>query len=161
MIPILWQLFCNHRRLKKTKNILVKRLPKVITRSPCGPILLGRHGILDHPKIENSGNTVINIIMWILTTNYWAKVKIQRISYTSLQQILTKHKVKRRRNLGSRTTTKLLGFQIHEKKSLLFVMHSQYANGTYGVTEIFSIKLCSNVWGDFSSKGELENSFAY
>ena len=118
MIPILWQLFCNHRRLKKTKNILVKRLPKVITRSPCGPILLGRHGILDHPKIENSGNTVINIIMWILTTNYWAKVKIQRISYTSLQQILTKHKVKRRRNLGSRTTTKLLGFQIHEKKSL-------------------------------------------
>ena len=72
--------------------------------------------ILDHPKIENSGNTVINIIMWILTTNYWAKVKIQRISYTSLQQILTKHKVKRRRNLGSRTTTKLLGFQIHEKK---------------------------------------------
>ena len=109
--------------------------------------------ILDHPKIENSGNTVINIIMWILTTNYWAKVKIQRISYTSLQQILTKHKVKRRRNLGSRTTTKLLGFQIHEKKSLLFVMHSQYANGTtYGVTEIFSIMLCSNVvgvWGDF------------
>ena len=130
MIPILWQLFCNHRRLKKTKNILVKRLPKVITRSPCGPILLGRHGILDHPNIENSGNTVINIIMWILTTNYWAKVKIQRISYTSLQQILTKHKVKRRRNLGSRTTTKLLGFQIHEKKiSLLFVIimvYSQY-----------------------------------
>ena len=74
MIPILWQLFCNHRRLKKTKNILVKRLPKVITRSPCGPILLGRHGILDHPKIENSGNTVINIIMWILTTG----LKIQR-----------------------------------------------------------------------------------
>ena len=122
--------------------------------------------MVDHPKIENSGNTVINIIMWILTTNYWAKVKIQRISYTSLQQILTKHKVKRRRNLGSRTTTKLLGFQIHEKKiSLLFVIimvYSQYELYIWeGVTEIFSIKLCSNVWGDFSSKGELENSFAY
>ena len=87
--------------------------------------------ILDHPKIENSGNTVINIIMWILTTNYWAKVKIQRISYTSLQQILTKHKVKRRRNLGSRTTTKLLGFQIHEKKSLSSLcIHNM--NCTYG-----------------------------
>ena len=149
--------------IEKTKNILVKRLPKVITRSPCGPILLGRHGILDHPKIENSGNTVINIIMWILTTNYWAKVKIQRISYTSLQQILTKHKVKRRRNLG-RTTTKLLGFQIHEKKISplcdAFTICEWY---TYGVTEIFSIMLCSNVvgvWGTFFHPKESQNSFA-
>ena len=40
---------------------------------PHGPILLGRD-MADHPKIENSGNTVINIIMWILTTG----LKIQR-----------------------------------------------------------------------------------
>ena len=39
------------------------------------------------------------------------------------------------------------------------MVYSQYELYIWeGVTEIFSIKLCSNVWGDFSSKGELENS---
>ena len=101
--------------------------------------------------------------MWILTTNYWAKVKIQRISYTSLQQILTKHKVKRRRNLGSRTTTKLLGFQIHEKKSLsplcdnngVFTIWIVHMGGSH--RNIFD-KALFKCLGRFSSKGELENS---